>query len=99
LSLALGKTVRELLASIDSAELTEWLAYDRIEPFGEERADLRTGMVCSTVANHSFAPPRDPRKPADYMLFAQRADAAPIALADPKAQSDLIRAAVFRVGA
>jgi hypothetical protein len=89
--------VRELLAGIDSAELTEWLAYDRIEPFGEQRADLRTGLICSTVANHAFSPPRPPHKPTDYMLFAERAAAAPVLLADAKAQSDLIRSAVFGV--
>jgi len=26
------------------------MAYDRLEPFGEERADLRAGIVASTVA-------------------------------------------------
>jgi len=28
-----------------------WLNYAQIEPFGEERADLRAGIVASVVAN------------------------------------------------
>ena len=44
-------TVRQLLENLDSRELTEWAAYDLIEPFGPWRADLRAGIVASTVAN------------------------------------------------
>lgn len=36
------------------------MAYDRIEPFGDGRADLRAGIVASTVANTA----RDPKKRA-----------------------------------
>lgn len=31
--------------------LMEWYAYAALEPFGEERADLRAAMVAATVAN------------------------------------------------
>ena len=44
-------TVRQLLDRIDSKELAEWIAYNNIEPFGPERADLRAAMVCTTAAN------------------------------------------------
>ena len=90
--------MRQLLETIDSAELTEWLAYDQIEPFGPQREDLRTGLVCSTVANFSMSPPKKPHKPSDYMLFAEgrgQGDSKPVLLADPKSQSDLIRQAIF----
>jgi len=53
-------TVSELLARISSRELAEWMAYAQLEPFGEERADLRAGIVAATVANTA----RDPRKRA-----------------------------------
>ena len=37
---------------MSSLELSEWLAYSRIEPIGrEQRADLRAGIIASTVAN------------------------------------------------
>jgi hypothetical protein len=32
-------------------ELAEWAAYYQCEPFGEERADLRAGIVASVIAN------------------------------------------------
>jgi hypothetical protein len=51
LALALGCTVRELLRRIDSHELTEWMAYYGIRPFGEEPADIRMGVLASPVAN------------------------------------------------
>lgn len=40
------------------ADLLTWYAYGNIEPFGEERADLRAGIVASTIANCH----RDPSK-------------------------------------
>lgn len=56
--MALGMTVAELLNRISSRELSEWMAYAEVEPFGEERADLRSGIIASTVANTA----RDPKK-------------------------------------
>lgn len=44
-------TVAELLGRISSRELSEWLAYAQVEPFGPERADLRAGIIAATVAN------------------------------------------------
>ena len=44
-------TVGELLHTMSSKELVEWQAYYSIEPFGEERADLRAGIIASTIAN------------------------------------------------
>lgn len=87
----------QLLSEIDSAELTEWLAFDQIEPFGDPREDLRMGLVCSTVANHSFSPPKKPTRPSDYMPFAPEKSAEPVLLSNPKAQSDLIRLVLFGI--
>jgi hypothetical protein len=46
----LGKTVGQLLSEITSRELTEWMAYATLEPFGEQRADLRTGLLATVSA-------------------------------------------------
>jgi len=40
-----------MLSEITSRQFAEWLAYSRIEPWGEERDDLRMGIVASTIAN------------------------------------------------
>ena len=74
------------------------MAYDSIEPFGEQRADLRAGIIASVVANHSMAPPREARRPSDYMLFAGKHEESDgVILADPKAQSKLLKQTLFGV--
>lgn len=50
LALALGMTVRELLSRIGADELSEWIAYASLEPFGAIRGDLQAGIVASTIA-------------------------------------------------
>ena len=58
MALALGIPVKELLQRITSRELSEWMAYESIEPFGERRSDLRMGILASLIANAN----RDRRK-------------------------------------
>ncbi len=53
---------------MSSREFSEWMAYYSLEPFGEERADLRIAILDSLIANAN----RDPKKgkalkPADFM--------------------------------
>lgn len=51
-----------------SRELSEWMAYERLEPFGETRADLRAGIISSITANVHRTSNDDPiTKPADFM--------------------------------
>ncbi|WP_246216892.1 DUF4035 domain-containing protein [Paraburkholderia panacisoli] len=87
--------MRQLLANLDSAELTEWLAYDRIDPFGQSRADLRAGIVAATVANYGNRELRERAKPSNFMAFIEREPERPILLPDSEAQSALILSAVF----
>ena len=64
--------MRELLARVGSDEITEWMAFYQIEPFGEMRADLRSGVIASTFANANRAKHARPFKPEDFMPFADR---------------------------
>lgn len=50
-----------------SAEYAEWLAYDRLEPMTEERADWRAGMIAATLANVYREKGAEPLKPDDFM--------------------------------
>ena len=71
-------TVSELLSRISSRELSEWLAYFRIEgPPGEGRADWRAGMVAATIANVNRDPKkrRKPFEPADFLPQWSASDA------------------------
>lgn len=62
-------TVGELLGRASSLELSEWMAYYSIEPWGEERGDLRAGIVASTVAETARDPKKRgrPYKPREFM--------------------------------
>jgi hypothetical protein len=65
--LALGKTVKQLLEEISSAELSEWMAYEVLEPWGETRADYRAGVISSTYINCKLKKGAKKHKPADFM--------------------------------
>ena len=67
LALELGyANVDAMLASMPRRMLTEWLAFFRRNPFGEERADLRAGIIASAVAN-AFRGKGRAARPADFM--------------------------------
>jgi len=64
--------------ALDSREFAEWMAYYSLEPWGEERADLRAGIIASTIANRHRDPKREKEayKPQDFMPLLQRPSAA-----------------------
>lgn len=72
----MGCTVDELLGRISARELSEWMAYAQVEPFGEKRADLRAGIVASTMANIHRGK-RQAFKPDDFMPEFERTEQAP----------------------
>jgi len=57
-----------LLDRIDSKELTEWQSYYLIEPFGEERADLRSGVLASIMSNAWRGKNTPASSPSDFVL-------------------------------
>lgn len=56
-----------MLAEITSVQFAEWMAYSKLEPWGEERADLRAGIVASTIANSNRGKGQKPYKPQQFM--------------------------------
>lgn len=44
-------SVAQAQQQISSREFAEWMAYNRIEPFGYERTDLGHAITAATVAN------------------------------------------------
>ena len=77
LALALGMTVRELLQRMGSDELSEWMAFYQLEPFGDYRADYRSGVVASTFANAHRAKDASPFRPEDFMPFLEKSPSKP----------------------
>jgi hypothetical protein len=56
---------------MSSRELTEWIAYNAIQPFGDTRSDLRSAIIASTVANcHRTS--GTPFKVADFMPYEEK---------------------------
>lgn len=77
-------SVRRAQAEIDSREFTEWMAYATLQPFGDERADLRMALTDCLIANGLRAlggtTKGDPFKLEDFMPFIEK---------QPKRKEDL----------
>lgn len=82
-----------MLRRTTSSELAEYMAYDRLEPIGEARADLRAGIVASALVNHSLNPPKTPTRPIDFMPFAK--PQGPIRLDNPAEHGKLLAKTLF----
>ena len=67
LALAMGRTVRELLGAMDSHELTEWIAFDIVEPIGGKRGDIQAAIIAATVANANRGKLGKALQPADFI--------------------------------
>jgi hypothetical protein len=67
LALALGMTVKELEQRMTSEELTEWMAFYTLEPFGCEAADIRAGGISATIAN-AFSGKNKQYDPTDFVI-------------------------------
>lgn len=94
--MALGMPVRTMLSQLSSADLTEYMAFERIDgPIGEVRADLRAGIVASTVANHGMSPPKSPLRPIDFMPFAKPGGGGQIKLANAVEHGKLLAKTLF----
>lgn len=58
----------ELLARCTSAELAEWMAYEKVTgPLGPERLDLLFGILTATVSNGSRGKGQRAREPKDFI--------------------------------
>lgn len=67
-------TVRQLLEEIDSSELTEWIAYSVIEPFGPEADDYRAGVMPALHANSNRRDGSKAFRPRDFFPWSQQQD-------------------------
>ncbi len=52
---------------MSSAEFVMWKSYYQNNPFGEERGDIRCGIVASTIANVNRKKSAKPFKIQDFM--------------------------------
>lgn len=75
----MGKTVANLLAEVSWQELQEWHAYYKVEPFGEQRADIRAGLICTVIANSAFGRKKGSKayQIKDFLLFQDTEHSSP----------------------
>jgi hypothetical protein len=103
LALAMGRTLQELRAALSYAEFQEWCLYYQIEPWGEDRSDLRAGIVASTIANYAGRQRSDgaePARPVDYMPYLEQPPAEAPAIAQQLTDDELAAwadAAIFGI--
>lgn len=66
-------SVKRAMREIDREEFRWWIAYHRLEPFGQVRDDLRAGVVASVVANTHRSRGTKTFQPGDFVLkFGKR---------------------------
>ncbi len=70
----LHRTVGQLSEELSEREFQEWMVVYSIEPFGDERADLRAGIVASTVVNVNRGKRGHRAKPTDFMPYRTAAE-------------------------
>ena len=57
---------------MSAAEYRAWQEYWSESPFGDERADVRAGIVASTIANVHRGRNQPPFKPQDFMPYSKQ---------------------------
>lgn len=62
----MGRTVEELERSLSWSEWVEWREFYLIDPWGEQRADLRMAQIASAAL---FPHVKPKPEPAAFMLF------------------------------
>ena len=74
LALRLGRSVSELLQTVGSRELTEWMAFDTISPIGDWRGDYASAQVAAILAEVNRDKKSRPKQftPRDFMPFLDR---------------------------
>lgn len=58
---------------MSAREFDEWAIFYAEEPFGELRADLRTGIIASILTNVHRRRGSKPTSPGDFVLKTKRA--------------------------
>src|SRR5688572_19982987 len=68
LAMRLGMTLDELGRRMSSRELSEWMAFDSIEPIdSDKRAELSAGIIASTLANCHLKRGAKALRPVEFM--------------------------------
>lgn len=73
LALALGiPSVNAMLSGMTSLEFHEWSAFYEKDPWGDQRGDIRSGIIASTMVNLQRDKKSKLFTPQDFMLFTEK---------------------------
>ena len=67
----------QLMSQLTSRQYTEWLQYYKCEPWGDQRADLRAGIISAAQWERHRTRGEEPKTPADFMPFTQQKKQSP----------------------
>lgn len=68
----------ELLASTSSDELTEWMAFDAIDPIGDARGEIQAGVIAASIRNVHGGIDGRAATAADFFPTLQRPSEKPV---------------------
>lgn len=77
-----------MLDSLDSYELSEWMVYYTLEPFGPAQEDLRAGYIACLLYNQNRKKGTKALQPEDFFPSLKK----PPEEADPEAWAIALRA-------
>lgn len=63
----MGIPIRELQERISAREFAEYIAFWQLEPWGEEREDYRSALICAVLANVWRPKGSRDYRPEDFM--------------------------------
>jgi hypothetical protein len=69
--------VQELLYRVSSLELSEWMAFNMLEPFGADADYLGHAITASTIANVNRGKNQKAYKAEDFMPKFEKAEQTP----------------------
>jgi hypothetical protein len=78
-----------MLASITSDQLLEWMVYEKLEPFGEDRGDLRAAQVVQALYHIALMRVRPEPYPLDRFRLSI-GDWRPTTDAEPAARGQTV---------
>ena len=67
----------DLLRSLTAKQFAEWRAFYGLDPFGDQRADLRAGIISSVISNRMRGKNENPMEPMQFMPYIQQSEQTP----------------------
>ena len=58
-------------------EFVEWMAFDRLEPLGEQHADLRAALICKVLADINTPSGKRKMQITDFLLNFEKKTQSP----------------------